>query len=77
MSKKQKYHQSIVPGHSIAAAVTNKDLGYALRLWKMKLKNSDLLTTLKERTEYLKPSVVKRKSKAAAIYIQKIRSAEE
>lgn len=77
MSKKQKYHQSIVPGHAIAAAVPNKDIGYALRTWKSKLKNSDLLANLKDRTEYKKPSVIKRKSKADAIYRQKIRTLQE
>ena len=51
MNKKQKDHQSIIPGHSIAARVVNYDLGFAIRIWKKKLKDSDILLKLKENKE--------------------------
>ncbi len=73
MSKKQKQHQSIVPGHGVGAKVVNKDINYALRVWKKKLKESKTLVALKDGREYIKPSVKKRKQKIAAVYMQKIK----
>ena len=73
MSKKQKQHLSIAPGHGIGAKVVEKDINFALRIWKRKLKESDVLVNLKEGREFLKPSVKKRKQKIAAIYTQKIK----
>mgnify|MGYP003116292061 CR=1 FL=1 len=77
MSKKQKYHQSIIPGFALGAAVPNGDLGFALRLWKKKLKDSDVLKNLKERKEFTKPSVKKRKQMSDAIYWQKVQDSRE
>jgi ribosomal protein S21 len=74
MSKKHKYHQSIIPGVAIASAVPNGDLGFAIRTWKKKLKDADVLKIVKSRREYVKPSVVKRKQKSDAIFKQKIQS---
>jgi len=73
MSKKQKHHQSIAPGHGISARVVEKDINFALRIWKRKLKDSDVLLNLKEGREFLKPSVKRRKQKIDAIYTQKIK----
>lgn len=77
MSKKHKYHQSIIPGVSLGAAVLNGDLGFALRLWKKKLKDSDVLKNVKERKEFVKPSVKKRKQMSDAIYWQKVQDSRE
>jgi small subunit ribosomal protein S21 len=77
MNKKQKYHQSVVPGAGTAVNVVNRDINFALRIWKRKLKNADILDKLKDNREYTKPSIIKRKQKAKAAYIQQIRSAEE
>lgn len=74
MSKKHKYHQSIIPGVAIASAVPNGDIGFAIRTWKKKLKDADVLKIVKSKTEYVKPSVVKRKQKSDAIFKQKIQS---
>ena len=68
MSKKQKHHQSIAPGHGIGAKVVERDINFALRIWKRKLKDSDVLVNLKEGREFTKPSVKKRKQKIDAIY---------
>mgnify|MGYP005996300657 FL=1 len=77
MNKKQKHHQSVIPGHATGAKVVNRDINFALRIWKRKLKTSDILNDLKENREYIKPSVSKRQQKIKAIYIQQIRSIEE
>ena len=77
MNKKQKHHQSILPGHGIGSKVVNNDLNFALRTWKRKLKSSDILTQLKESREYIKPSRIKRDKKNAAIYKQRIENFKE
>lgn len=77
MNKKQKHHQSVVPGSGTSVNVINRDLNFALRIWKRKLKTADILTAVKDRREYTKPSIIKRKQKTKAVYIQKIRTAEE
>ena len=77
MNKKQKHHQSVIPGHATGAKVVNRDINFAVRIWKRKLKTSDILNDLKENREYIKPSVSKRQQKIKAIYIQQIRSMEE
>ena len=46
MNKKQKQHQSIVPGKALAVNVvgnTREDLAFALKIWKRKIKNSQIL----------------------------------
>ena len=39
MNKKLKQHQTIIPGHSIGSSVVGKDINFALRNWKRKLKD--------------------------------------
>ena len=76
MSKKQKQHQMIVPGQSLAVAVpgnTREDLAAALKTWKRKVKNSGVLEAAKDRKEFIKPSVKKRKQLQDAQFIQKIK----
>jgi len=73
MNKKLKYHQSIIPGHGIGSKVVNKDINFALRNWKRKLKNSNILLELKEKREYIKPSARKRQQLITAKYTQMIK----
>jgi small subunit ribosomal protein S21 len=76
MTKKQKQHQTIVPGNALAVNVvgnTREDLAFALKTWKRKIKNSEVLEQTKARKEFIKPSVVKRKQLIAAKFIQKVR----
>jgi small subunit ribosomal protein S21 len=76
MSKKQKQHQTIVPGNSLAVNVVGtarEDLAFALKVWKRKIKNSQVLEQTRDRKEFIKPSVVKRKQLIAAKFIQKVR----
>ena len=46
MTKKQKQHQTIVPGNALAVNVVGtarEDLAFALKAWKRKIKNSQVL----------------------------------
>ena len=76
MSKKQKQHQMIVPGQSLAVNVvgtTKEDLAIAVKTWKRKVKSAGVLEAVKDRKEHIKRSVVNRQLKAKAKYIQHIR----
>jgi ribosomal protein S21 len=72
MSKKIKQHQSIIPGHNAGAKVVNNDINFALRTWKRKIKSSNILNILKDKKEFIKPSVIKRKQLNRAKYINKL-----
>ena len=77
MNKHHKSHKSIVPGNSFSTKVINKDINFALRSWKKQLKTSNTLDILKEKQEFEKPSVTKRKIKNSAVfnqYIQDLKS---
>lgn len=75
MNKKQKQHQSIMPGHSTAVNVTGtqrEDLAFALKMWKRKVKESGVLEIVKERKTFTKPSVAKRAQRIDAAYRQRM-----
>jgi small subunit ribosomal protein S21 len=48
-----------------------KNIESALRIFKSKVLKTKLVQKLRERQEFTKPSVTKRKGKLKAIYIQK------
>jgi small subunit ribosomal protein S21 len=76
MNKKQKQHQTIVAGNPLAVNVvgsTREDLAFALKIWKRKIKNSEILEKIKDRKEFIKPSVRRRKQIQDAQFIQMIR----
>jgi ribosomal protein S21 len=76
MNKKQKQHQTIVPGNSLAVNVVGslrEDLAFALKIWKRKIKNSEVLEKTKDRKEFIKGSVKRRKQLQDARFIQKIK----
>jgi len=76
MNKKQKQHQTTVPGNPLAVNVVGtqrEDLGFALKVFKRKIKNSGILEKLKDRKEFEKPSVTNRKQIQRAQFIQKIK----
>jgi small subunit ribosomal protein S21 len=76
MSRKQKQHQMILPGAPLGVNVpgTNKeDLAIALKTWKRKVKSAGVLESVKDRKEFIKPSVINRSEKSKAAYIQMIR----
>lgn len=68
MNKKQKAHQSVTPGNGLATTVIEGDISYALKTWKRKVKRSGILNELKDRREFEKPSVTRRKEKKRAIF---------
>ena len=73
MNKKQKQHQSIVPGNAAAVNVINQDLGFALRTWKQKVKLTGVLEKTKDNKEFIKPSVKRRQQRKAAQFMQRIK----
>ncbi len=73
MSKKQKHHKSIVPGVPTATAVVDRDISFALRSFKRKMKQLGVLDAVKENRTFTKPSVKRRAQLINAKYMQKIR----
>lgn len=76
MNKKQKQHQTVVAGKPLAVNVVGhlrEDLGFALKTFKRKIKYAMIMEQTKDRKEFTKPSVAKRKQIQAAQFIQKIR----
>ena len=76
MNKKQKQHQTTVAGNPLAVNVigtAREDLAFALKSWKRKVKASGVLEKVKERREFEKPSVTRRKQLQAAQFIQRIK----
>lgn len=76
MNKKQKQHQTTVAGNPLAVNVIGtqrEDLAFALKAWKRKVKSSGILERTKDRKEFEKPSVTKRKQLQAAQFMQRIK----
>lgn len=51
--------------------VTNNNIDYALRLFKRKMKEFQILEIYREKQEYIKPSEKRKRAKRAAIVKQK------
>jgi len=80
MSKKVKQHKSIVPGNGLAVNVVGtqkEDVGFALKIWKRKIKSAGIIETISSNKEFIKPSVTKRAQQIRAKYIQQIRTNNE
>lgn len=76
MSKKQKQHQAIIPGHATAVKVvgtSREDFAHAMKFFKRKIKNSGVLEKIKDNKTFTKPSVKRRKQLIDAKFIQKVR----
>lgn len=76
MNKKQKQHQTTVAGNPLAVNVigtAREDLAFALKSWKRKVKTSGVLEAVKERREFIKPSVKRRKQIQDAQFMQRIK----
>jgi len=57
--------------------VENNKIDKALKVWKNKVKETKQNSTIKDRKEYVKPSVKRRDEMIKAKYIQKIKDHEE
>ena len=57
MNKREKQHKTILPGNGNAVNVVNKDLSFALRNFKRKIKESRILDNFKQQQNYTKPSI--------------------
>jgi len=77
MNKRQKQHKSIVPGNANAVTVVDKDLGFALRTFKRKIKESNILEYLKENKTFTKKSVKRKNQINKAKYIQQIKDSQQ
>jgi small subunit ribosomal protein S21 len=53
---------------------SNKGIEVALKLYKNKVRNTKQIQELRERQEFVKPSVVKRNQRLKATYIQQIKN---
>lgn len=76
MNKKQKLHKTTKPGNALAVNVLGTerdDIAFALKVWKRKVKNSNVLEAVKDQKTFTKPSVKRRDQINNAKYIQKIR----
>jgi small subunit ribosomal protein S21 len=73
MNKRQKNHKSIIPGNGTAVSVVNKDLSFALRTFKTKIKESKILDKFKNNQTFTKPSVKRKIQIDKAKYIQSIK----
>ncbi len=80
MNKKQKQHQMIYPGAGLGVKVvgsTREDLSFALKTFKKKVKNSEILEKVKDRREFVKSSVTKRMQLINARFFQKLRTEQD
>ena len=70
--KKQRAKKSemIIPGKPNNVKVVHGDINSALKMWKRTLKESGKIDILKEKKDYVKPSVLNRKKKQDAEYSQ-------
>lgn len=68
-SKFNKHIKSIVPGNGLAVRVNGprrEDIEFALRIFKKRIKNSEILIEYREGQEFIKPSLVRRKQRQQA-----------
>jgi len=78
MSKNNRSIKSTIPGHCPGAKVLktkrnpNGDITLAIQHWKKTLKDSDNLQRLKDKKEFEKKSVTRRKELNKAKYIQSL-----
>jgi ribosomal protein S21 len=73
-NKKQKIYETELGGCHVM--VIEKDIELALRILRQKFKYSNKIEILRERKEYIKPSVIRRKEILAAIYGEQFRNKE-
>ena len=77
MNKHLKQHKSIVPGKSNSTNVVNRDINFAIRNWKKHVKTSGILDILKEKQEFEKNSITKRRILSNAMYKQYLQDLKE
>jgi ribosomal protein S21 len=74
-SKKQKIYESDLGGCKVR--VVEKDIELALRILRQKFKSSEKLELYKEKREFVKPSIKRRKEILTAIHNEKIKQNRE
>ena len=71
-NKKQRIYETEQGGCHVM--VIEKDIELSLRILRQKFKSANKVEILKERKEYVKPSVKRRKEILAAIYSEQFRN---
>lgn len=61
----RNYNPSDKPKTGLTVEVRNDDIGKALRIFKKKVMEAGILQEVRDRQEYVKPSEVRKKAKAA------------
>jgi len=56
-----------IPGCPKGVRVVNGNIDFALKVFKRKMKDSEVLEELKDRKEFIKPSAVKRRKMQLAV----------
>ena len=74
-SKKQKIYESDLGGCKVR--VVEKDIELALRILRQKFKSSEKLELYKEKREFIKPSIKRRKEILTAIHNEKVKQNRE
>lgn len=74
-NKKQRIYETELGGCKVR--VVERDIELALRILRQKFKSSEKIEILKERKEYVKPSVQRRKEVLTAIHNEKVRNRRE
>lgn len=62
---RERYSDDKVIGSGISVVVRNNDFNGALRKFKKKVQEAGIIQEVRRRQEYVKPSEIKRKAKAA------------
>tara|TARA_B100000900_G_C20589976_1_gene721205 strand:+ start:2633 stop:2902 length:270 start_codon:yes stop_codon:yes gene_type:complete len=62
---RERYSDDKVTGSGISVVVRNNDFNGALRKFKKKVQEAGIIQEVRRRQEYVKPSEIKRKAKAA------------
>jgi ribosomal protein S21 len=78
MSKHTRHLDSIIPGHALGTKVVptkrrpDGDINAAIGKWKRAVKDAGVIEDYRDRKEYIKESVRRRRELSHARYIQKI-----
>ena len=73
-SKKQRVYETDLGGCHVM--VVEKDLELAIKMLRQKMKNADKIQLLKDKKEYIKPSVTRRKEILLAKFNEQFRNVD-
>jgi ribosomal protein S21 len=74
-NKKQRIYETELGGCHVM--VVEKDIELSLRILRQKFKSSEKIEILRERKEFVKPSVKRRKEILAAVFNEQVRNRQK